>query len=60
MEDAVAVAAVNQKDKTIHITDDDGLSKRIVMLGTGSTPKKGDKVRIVVFVRSDKLTHIPK
>ena len=36
----------NEKGKTIPITDDGGLSKKIVRLGTGPTPKKGDKVWI--------------
>ena len=43
MQDAV-VANRNRKGKSIPITDDGGLSKKIVRVGSGPTPKKGDTV----------------
>jgi len=39
-------AVENEKGKTIQITDDGGLSKKIVRIGTGPTPKKGDKLTV--------------
>ena len=52
-------AVVNEKGKTIQITDDGGLSKKIVKLGTGPTPKKGDQVQRVVSVNTAMTYSVP-